>query len=76
MVIGEFGRCFQLSAGLIEKLLGLFRVSTQLIFVGALRFVDLFIRLQDVMLSLGKIRVLAGINIGLGSLRKRDTDER
>jgi hypothetical protein len=76
VMVGELGRFFQLAAGLIEQLFGLFPVAAQLVPVGALRFIDLFKCLQDVVLRFGKIGMLAGVDIGLGALRERHSDER
>ena len=63
VVVREFGSFFKFAACLIKQLLGLFRVTAQLVLVGFLSFVDFFKSLYDVMLGFGEIWMLSGVNV-------------
>src|ERR1700757_582615 len=70
MMIGVFGGFFQFAAGLIEQLLGFLCVPAQFVLVRLLRFLDFFSRLEDMVLSLGEVRMPGGVNICFRPLGK------
>ena len=78
-MIGVFGGFFKLPASLIEELSGFFSVTTQFFLVRPLRFIDFFISLEDMVLSLGEVRMSSRVNIcfrplGKGHSHKRQTN--
>jgi hypothetical protein len=76
VVIDEFGGFFRFPAGLIEKLLGFFRMASQLVFVGFLSFFYFVKRLDDMVLGFGQIGVAGRINIGFGPSGDSHPDKR